>query len=54
MKKKAKRKPPKERIFYRAPRHWDIWKIGALLFSAPGLVLAILTAWVTIALVYLT
>lgn len=37
----SKRKPPRERIFYRAPRKWDLWK-GEWLWTAPGLVISIL------------
>ena len=33
----TKRKPPRERIFYRAPRKWDLWKCEWL-WTAPSMV----------------
>lgn len=45
----SKRKPPRERIFYRAPRKWDLWKLEWL-WTAPSLVISILLFFNIVAL----
>ena len=43
-------KPASERIFYRAPRKWDLWKLQWL-WTAPSLVFCVL-AFFPLALIY--
>ena len=43
-------KPASERIFYRAPRKWDLWKMQWL-WTAPSLVFCTL-AFFPLALIY--
>lgn len=43
-------KPASERIFYRAPRKWDLWKMQWL-WTAPSLVISVLMFF-PLALIY--